>query len=108
MQNTKTGAALALTAATVLMLGLAGCSGAGNSPRAEFVAACIDNSDDAAGCECIADRLEDEISAEEFSQLAEFMASDEEDLSDFERGQMFGDPAMQQLMAAAKQCEAGQ
>ncbi len=102
MRQRKTGMVLGLAAMATMIWGLTGCS----SPKTDFTSACVENSGDQAGCECMADRLERNLDDERLGRLAEFMASGEEDISRAEAEQVLDDGTMQELLIAAKQCEA--
>lgn len=100
MDVTKTGKVVGLTAlAGILSVMLAGCSG----PRADFEAACEQNSGDAEGCACMGERLENNLSDEQFGELVKLMR--DESASIEEVGGRLNEHTFQELMIAAKQCE---
>ncbi|MFO7582546.1 hypothetical protein [Guyparkeria sp.] len=102
MQQTKTGMVLGLAAVAAAIWGLTGCS----SPKADFTSACVENSSDETGCQCMADRLERNLDDDRFGRLAEFMVAEQGDVSQSEAAQVLDDGTMQELLIAAKQCEA--
>ncbi len=100
MDVMKAGKVVGLTAlAGMLSVMLAGCSG----PRADFEAVCEKNSGDAEGCACMGERLENNISEEQFSELVKLMGDENASLE--EMGGRLDENTFQELMIAAKQCE---
>lgn len=96
----KTGTVVGLTVAAAMMLGLTGCS----SPRADFEAACEQNSGDVEGCACMGERLDKNLSEEQFGELVRLMH--EENASLEQIGTRLEQKTFQEIMIAAKQCEA--
>ncbi|MFP4251778.1 MAG: hypothetical protein ACLFRM_03970 [Guyparkeria sp.] len=95
-----TGKVVGLNAlAVALSLALSGCS----SPRGDFEVVCEKNSGDAEGCACMAERLDKNLSEEQFGELVDLMR--DEDASLEEVGTRLNENTFQELMVAAKQCE---
>ena len=100
MDVTKTGKGVARTAlAGAMAWVLVGCS----SPKADFEAACEKNSGDAEGCACMSERLDKNLSEEQFGELVELMLAEDAPLE--EVGARLDENTFQELMIAAKQCE---
>ncbi|WP_247709468.1 hypothetical protein [Guyparkeria sp. SB14A] len=101
MEVLKTGKVAGLTAvAGLLALAVAGCS----SPKADFEATCEENSGDVEGCACMGERLDKNLSEEQFGELVKLMR--EEDASLEQIGTRLDQNTFQEIMIAAKQCEA--
>ncbi len=100
MDVMKSGKVAGLTAlAGVLAVVLAGCS----NPKADFQAACEESSGDARGCACMSERLDKNLSEEQFGELVQLMLAEDAPIE--EVGARLDEKTFQELMIAAKQCE---
>lgn len=100
MMVRKIGTSVGLPALVgALALVLAGCS----SPKADFESVCEKNSGDAEGCACMSERLDKNLSEEQFGELVKLMR--EEDAAIEEVGGRLDEGTFRELMIAAKQCE---